>query len=257
MTHRSTIDRRALLGLAAALVPALAWAASPPARPFVAPVIKNPIPRTAAPMKIGVIGSGNVGGTLGELWSRAGHQVMFSDRDPAAARARAERLPGARAGTIPEAIAFADVVLIAVPLAALADVAQAFGPQLRGKIVFDPNNPNAERDGADLAAAALAKGTGVYVASLFPGATMVRGFNTMAATQMAGEAARPGGKGAVALAANDPAAMAAGAQLVRDAGFEPVQVGGLATSGRFELRGPASGVHTAAELRRLIGLPPA
>ena len=56
------------------------------------------------------------------------------------------------------------------------------------------------------------------------------------------------------MAATDPETMAIGARLVRDAGFEPVEVGGMDTAGRFELGSPAAGVKTAAELRRILKL---
>src|SRR5690349_24434551 len=72
------------------------------------------------PMKIGVIGSGRIGSTLGGLWVKAGHEVMFSDRDPEQVKRAIDGLgPRARAGSTHEAAAFGDVVLIAVPYAAL------------------------------------------------------------------------------------------------------------------------------------------
>jgi predicted dinucleotide-binding enzyme len=254
------LDRRHVLGLAlalGALGPAAVAQAQEPviaARPFVAAPIPNPIARTSRPMKIGVIGSGNMGGTLGELWAKAGHQVLFSDRDPALAKAQADRIPGTRMGTGQEAIAFADVVVITTPFGVWPAVGQQYGSLLRGKIVLDPTNPNAARDGAVGAAALSRPSTGEAVAEYLPGAKIVRAFNTMGYQNFAKEANRPGVKMAIPLAANDPAAMAAGARLIRDLGFDPVEVGGgLNGSSRFELRGPAAGVKTAAELKAVIG----
>src|SRR6185503_1100067 len=100
------------------------------------------------PMKIGVIGSGRIGSTIGGLWVKAGHEVMFSDRDPEAVKRAMEGLgPRARAGSVAEAAAFGDAILIAVPYAALPAVQQQVGAQLRNKVVIDPNNPVPARDG--------------------------------------------------------------------------------------------------------------
>src|SRR5574341_1953476 len=72
------------------------------------------------PMKIGVIGSGRIGSTFGGLWVKAGHEVMFSDRAPDAVKRAMDGLgPRAKAGSVQEAAAFGDAILIAVPYAAL------------------------------------------------------------------------------------------------------------------------------------------
>jgi predicted dinucleotide-binding enzyme len=257
-TH-TCLDRRRIVALglglgAGLLLPSAAPAADIPSKPFAAFPIPNPIPRTARPMKIGFIGSGNVGGTLGELWLNAGHQVMFSARTPAGVKAQTDRLPGSRGGTPAEVIAFADVVVIAVPFGVWPDIARDHGQALRGKIVFETTNPSAPRDGEAITSAALAKGSGLAVAEYLPGAKLVRGFNAFGAAAMAKEAFRPGARVGVPLAANDPAAMAVGVSLVRDAGFEPIEMGGMASASRFELGGPAAGVKTAAELRQILNM---
>jgi len=67
-------------------------------------------PQTTKPMKIGFIGSGNIGGAIGELMARAGHEVFFSSRNPDNLKPLVARVgPHARAGTPKEAIAFGDV----------------------------------------------------------------------------------------------------------------------------------------------------
>src|SRR5436853_6044615 len=87
------------------------------------------------PMKIGVIGSGRIGSTLGGLWVKAGHEVMFSDRDAEVAKRVAADLGSrARAGTVEEAVAFGDAVLIAVPYAALPAIEKQVGGKLKGKV---------------------------------------------------------------------------------------------------------------------------
>src|SRR3954469_23027972 len=90
----------------------------------------------AKPIKIGVIGSGRIGSTLGGLWAKAGHEVMFSDRDAATAKSAAEGAgPRARTGSVEEAVAFGDAVLIAVPYGALPAIAKQVGDKLKGKVV--------------------------------------------------------------------------------------------------------------------------
>src|SRR5256885_16121778 len=93
-------------------------------------------------MKIGIIGSGRIGSTFGALWGKAGHEVMFSDRDPEQAKLAAHGAGArARVGSVPEAVAFGDAILIAVPYGALPAIAQQGGSQLKGKAGIDPNNP--------------------------------------------------------------------------------------------------------------------
>ena len=135
-------------------------------------------------------------------------------------------------------------------------VARQYGASLRGKIVLDPTNLNAQRDGADAEVALKKAGnTGQAVAAWLPGARIVRAFNTAGYGEFARQAARPGAKMGIQLAASDDAAMAVAVRLVSDIGFDPVPVGGgLAGSAKFELRGPASGVKTAAELKAAMGL---
>src|SRR3954469_7085661 len=84
------------------------------------------------PVKIGIIGSGRIGSTFGALWAKAGHEVMFSDRDAEQAKRAAEGAgPRARVGSVPEAVAFGDAILIAVPYGALPAIAQQVGGELK------------------------------------------------------------------------------------------------------------------------------
>jgi predicted dinucleotide-binding enzyme len=261
MEEGMTFDRRhfVVMALAAGVLgfagPGFGQDAPIPARPFVEAPVAHPIPHTARPMKIGVIGSGNIGGTVGELFAKAGHQVMYSDRDPALAKAQAARVAGTRAGSGEEAIAFADVVLIAIPFGAWPAVAKQYGAALRGKIVIDPTNPNASRDG-EMAQTVLTKpSTGEYVAEFLPGVKLIRAFNTTSYASFAKEAGRPGEKMGIPVAASDAATLAIGVRLVNDLGFDAVPVGGgLHGSAKFELRGPAAGVKTAAELKTAMGV---
>jgi len=209
------------------------------------------------PMKIGVIGSGRIGSTIGGLWVKAGHEVMFSDRDPEAVkRAVADLGPRAKSGTVQEAVAFGDVVLIAVPYAALPAIQQQVGAQLKGKVIVDPNNPVPARDG-DMAVQAREKGAAVSTAALLPGARTVRSFNSWGYATMAREANRPAPRMALPVSADDAEALKVGMRLVSDAGFDPVAAGSLAASKAFDLGSAVSGrVLTAPELRQALQLKP-
>jgi predicted dinucleotide-binding enzyme len=98
--------------------------------------------------KIGMIGSGNVGSSLGRVWARAGHQVMFSSRNLAHDKALAAQIgANARAGTPREAAAFGDVLVFAVPYGALPELGKTLADSIKGKVVIDTCNPFPHRDG--------------------------------------------------------------------------------------------------------------
>jgi predicted dinucleotide-binding enzyme len=207
----------------------------------------------AQTMKIGVIGSGRIGSTIGALWAKAGHEVMFSDRDAETAKRAAEAAGGrARTGSVAEAAAFGDAVLVAVPYGALPAVQKEVGEQLKGKVVVDPNNPIPGRDG-ELGVKAREKGAGVSTAALLPGARIVRTFNSWGYGLMAREANRPAPRMAMPVAADDPAAKKLGLRLVQDAGFDAVDAGSLADSKAYDLGSSLSQqVLTAGEMRKAL-----
>ncbi len=218
------------------------------------------LPARAAPMKIGIIGSGRVGGTIGELWVKAGHEVVFSAKTIEEVHSLLDRLklgPRARAGTPKEAAAFGAAVLVSVPYAALPSVGRDNAAELKGKVVLDTSNPIPNRDG-DMATAAREKGTGVASAEFLPGVRLVRAFNCVGWNSMRTEAHRAGEKLAIPLAADDQAALKVAIGLVQDAGFEAVVVGGLARAREFDYGTPIFGrAVTARELRQILGLPAA
>ncbi|MGZ5905959.1 MAG: NAD(P)-binding domain-containing protein [Reyranella sp.] len=106
---------------------------------------------TGAKLKIATIGAGREGGALGTLFAKEGHPVMFSSRNPDQLKDLvASAGPNAKAGTVAEAVAFGDVVLIAVPYTAMEQIAKDYGPALATKqLVFDVSNPIPRRDGED------------------------------------------------------------------------------------------------------------
>ncbi|PYE19610.1 hypothetical protein C7410_11952 [Paraburkholderia silvatlantica] len=209
------------------------------------------------PRKIGVIGSGHVGGTLGRLWVQAGHEVMFSSRHPDELEGMVQQLgTTAHAGTPRDAATFGDAILLAVPYGALPQLGRDLSSVMAGKVVLDACNPYAWRDG-EAAQLAMQQGSGVASAHFFPGTRLVRGFNSIDASIVASEAHRQPPLVAVPLAGDNPGALAVAASLVHDAGFDPVVVGPLRAAREFE---PGSSlfevVLSAAELRQRLGIPP-
>jgi len=202
-------------------------------------------------LKIGVIGSGRIGSTLGGIWVKAGHEVMFSSLDIEHDKALAARLGGkARAGTSREAAAFGEVLLMAVPYAALPQVGKDLGELVKGKVVVDASNPIVARDG-EVATWAREKGAGVASAELLPGARIVRAFNAIGFSRMAEAAQRPGERIGMPMAGDDVAAIAVASRLVREVGYEPVLIGPLAM-GKYLMPGtPLAGENTPDKIRQV------
>jgi 8-hydroxy-5-deazaflavin:NADPH oxidoreductase len=201
-------------------------------------------------MKIGIVGSGQVGGTLGGVWVKAGHEVMFSSLDLEHDKALAAKLGAkARAGTPREAAAFGEIVMISVPYRALPEIGKSLADLIKGKVVIDTSNPFAGRDG-EIATWAREKGAGLASAELLPGARLVRAFNAIGASTM-GEAHKAPGRIGMPLASDDADAIALASQLIREIGYEPVPVGGLAM-GKYLMPGtPLAGEHSPADIRRI------
>lgn len=200
--------------------------------------------------KIGIVGSGRVGSAIGGAWIKAGHEVMFSSRNLDNDKALAAKLGrNARAGTPREAAAFGDVVMISVPYRSLPEVGKDLGELIKGKVVIDTCNPFVGRDG-EIATWAREKGAGLASAELLPGARLVRAFNAIGAARMGTAHEQPGRIG-MPIAGDDVQAIAMASRLIRDLGYEPVLIGGLA-KGRHLMPGtPLAGEHSAADLRKI------
>ena len=209
----------------------------------------------ATPVKIGIIGTGHIGGTLAKLWVASGHEVFLSSRHPEQLKALAESLgPKAHVGTPREAAVYGDVVLVSVPYKALPEIGQDLKSELAGKVVLDTCNPYPERDGP-MAVEVRQQGTGVASPRFLPGVRLVRAFNAIGWRDLEHEAHRKGELIAIPLAGDDPQALAIAQQLVTDAGFAPVVVGGLNRARDFDVGTmPYTHLLTAAQLRAALGL---
>ena len=218
------------------------------------PAVSQAILNNQEPLRIGIIGSGRIGGAVGLKWAEAGHHIFFSSRHPEELTDLvASAGEHAQAGLPDAAARFGDVILIAVPYAALPQVGRDYSPLMQGKIVIDCGNPRADRDGP-MADAAIALGTGVASANFLPGVRLVRSFSCVSWLQVQ-QAPRSPERIGIPIAADDEEAARVTARLVEDTGFDPVFVGGLERAREFD-RGTPVYVRgmSAAELREALGL---
>jgi 8-hydroxy-5-deazaflavin:NADPH oxidoreductase len=212
-------------------------------------------PAAVTPLKIGIIGTGQIGGTLARLWVAAGHEVLMSSRHPDELKGLAASLgPRARVGTPREAAQFGEVVVVSVPYGALPQVGRDLKAELAGKIVLDTCNPYPSRDG-EMAVEARRVSTGVADPKFLPGVRLVRAFNAINSGDLSSQAHRAREPIAIPLAGDDAQALAVAERLVRDAGFAPVVVGGLSRAREFDVGTPVyTRLMTAPELRAALGL---
>jgi 8-hydroxy-5-deazaflavin:NADPH oxidoreductase len=174
-------------------------------------------------MRVGIVGSGRIGGNAGTQLARAGHEIMFSSRHPDALEELASGAPGATTGQPEDAVAFGDAVIFAVPWRMVDDAVAQLGA-LEGKVVVDTTN----QYGAG-GVEALPDGlTAVELnARRMPGARLAKGFNTMTAGFQRDVAeGRVDREVAMFFASEDEAAASAASELIGGCGFVPVRIGG-------------------------------
>jgi predicted dinucleotide-binding enzyme len=204
-------------------------------------------------MRIGIIGSGNIGGTAAKLFVRARHEVALSHAGgPESLRSEVAALgPRARAATIEEAADFGQVVLLAIPWRSRDDLP---ADRLRGKIAIDAMNPYRP----DFSLYDLGDSTSSEeVAKALPGARLVKAFNTLRAPDLASRGATDHPieeRTALFIAGDDQEAKGVVAQLVDDLGFAPIDTGSLRDGGLLQQAGgPLYGrVITGADARAAL-----
>lgn len=187
-------------------------------------------------MRIGIVGAGNLGGTLARLLVQAGHEVALSHASgPERLREEIAALgPRARAATVEGAAELGDVVLLALPWRERGALPAA---RLKGKVVADATNPY-RPDGAayDLGDATSSE----EVAKALPGARLVKAFNHLRADDLASRGrpdAPPDERVALFLAGDDQDAKRLVASIVYDIGFAPMDSGSLRDGGRLQQTG--------------------
>lgn len=200
-------------------------------------VLVGPRPRLSCAngtaMRIGIIGSGNIGATLAELFVGAGHQVVLANsRGPETLAPLVERLAdGASAATAEDAAAAGDLVIVSIPFGRYEQVPA--GP-LAGKVVVDCNNYYPARDGRWRALDADETTSSELLAQHLPGARVVKVFNAIHWKHLRDQGRPAGAEGrrALPIAGDDVSAKATVGRLIDELGFDTVDLGPLAEGRR-------------------------
>lgn len=189
-------------------------------------------------MRIAIIGAGHIGSTLARHFIDAGQEVILSNsRDPESLSALVGDLgPRASAAVPAEAVRLGDVVVVAVPLKSYRDVPSA---GIDDKVVIDTMNYFPERDGRFPQIDAGETSSSELLAAHLGSHRVVKVFNTIVWDRLR-DGGKPKGSAdrvALPLSGDDPAAKALVSELVSEIGFEPVDVGSLASAGRKQQPG--------------------
>jgi predicted dinucleotide-binding enzyme len=177
-------------------------------------------------MKIAIIGAGNVGGTLGHAWAKRGHDVYFGVRRPQDEKSRqlVQALgPKAQAGTVPQAAAFGEVVVLATPWPATETAVKEAG-DISGKVVIDCTNP-LKPDISGLEIGFNTSGA-EQVAGWARGAKVFKAFNTTGFNIMANPVI-DGIRTVMFVCGDDEAMKPTVLQLASDIGFDAIDAGKL------------------------------
>ena len=188
-------------------------------------------------MRIGVIGAGNIGGTLTQRLTELGHDVAVANsRGPETLTELASRT-GATPAQVGDAVRQAELVVVAVPLRAVPELSAA---EFEGRVVVDANNYYPERDGELPEVADRSITSSRWVADHLPGARVVKAFNTIAAEPLRDKGVRAGSPNRIALpvAGDDPEATRVVRELVEQLGFDAVEAGTLDESWRQQPEHP-------------------
>jgi 8-hydroxy-5-deazaflavin:NADPH oxidoreductase len=177
-------------------------------------------------MDISILGTGNVGATLGRRWANAGHQITFGSRKPSSERVRAlvaENTHAHQADSIFDAAARGQVIVLATPYGSIEETLAAAG-NLTGKVLVDCSNPlNHSFDGLVLG---FDDSAAEHVSRLSPGAHVVKAFNTASVATMQ----NPNYEGLAATmfyCGDDGQAKLVVRGLINDLGMEPIDSGPL------------------------------
>jgi predicted dinucleotide-binding enzyme len=193
-------------------------------------------------MKIGIIGTGNIGANAARLFVRAGHEVALSNsRGGQGLAALVAELGGkAKAATIEEAARFGEVVLVAIPFGKFSTLpADAF----KGKVVIDAGNYYPDRDGKFVELDSDQTTSSELMSSHLKEARLVKGFNTIYFKHLAtqGDTSRPlEDRRAIFIAGDDSEAKEVVARLIEEIGFAAVDTGFLHEGGRSQQPGAAA-----------------
>jgi predicted dinucleotide-binding enzyme len=184
-------------------------------------------------MRIAIIGTGSVGAALARGLAGKGHTVTLGTRDPAAEKTRALATEtGAQAASLPEAVATADVVILALPWSAIDTTLPTLG-DLAGKTVIDCTNPLGRVNGGFGLTLGHTTSGGEVLQQRLPAAHVVKSLNQVGAEIMAKNDHLPH-RPVMFMAGNDEGAKARTASLLRDLGFDPLDAGDITKSRLLE-----------------------
>ena len=194
-------------------------------------------------MTTAIIGVGHIGKTLGEDLVAGGERVVLASRDPANAAGVAGELGElASAASVADAIAQADVVVLAVFLDVIRELVPRYAGALEGKVVIDPSNPIGIDDAGNLYRTLPEdESAASVVTGLLPArAHYAKAFGTLFATSLRSAANRTPRRVVLFYVTDDDQAAAAAERLIRAAGFDPVKAGGVSDAARIEAGGDLS-----------------
>jgi predicted dinucleotide-binding enzyme len=207
---------------------------------------------TISDSTVAIIGAGNIGSRLAANFAAGGQDFLLAGRDQEATRKIASDLDGhAEAVSVDEAVARADMLVVAVWLDDFKQLIAQYGERLAGKVIVDPSNPVGP-DGAGGYRKVIGEqeSSGQILAELLPtGARLVKAFGTLSSPSLTAAARREPERAVLFYAADDDAAGDLVADLIRASGFEPVRVGGLDQSIRIEMFGD---LHEFGALGRVV-----
>jgi predicted dinucleotide-binding enzyme len=183
-----------------------------------------------------IIGVGNLGGTVARHLVAGGEPVVLAAQDEAHAEALAAELgANASAASVEDAVADADVVVLATWLDQTKEYLPGVASLLENKIVVDPSNPIGFENGQMIRTLPAGQSSGSVVAGLLPAsAHYVKAFGTLGAVEQLATGANRDPRVVLFYATDDNSAEAAAQRLIRAAGFEPLKVGGVSEAGRIE-----------------------
>ena len=184
-------------------------------------------------MNVAIIGTGNVGGALGSSLSKAGHSVTFYSRDEQKKADAANAVSATAADSVVAAVESADVIILAVPYAAAADVAREIAPAAEGKVVIDTTNPLDPSAGFPPRLAWPGDSGGERVQRAAPNAKVVKAFNIVGNALMV-DPKLPGGPPTMFIAGNDEGAKKTVTDVLTDFGWETIDLGGIEASRLLE-----------------------
>jgi predicted dinucleotide-binding enzyme len=204
-------------------------------------------------MRIGIIGAGNIGGTLARLFADAGHEVVLSNsRGPDTLRH--EEGDGVSAGTVEEAAEHGEIVVLAIPFGAYSEMPV---DELSDTTVIDATNYYPGRDGTFSELDSASTTSTELIARHLDGSRLVKAFNTMDAGTLEEDARRSGDhrRFVIFVASDDEGAKRQVMELVDEVGFDPIDTGTLAEGGRVQQPGsPVYGAElTNPEAREALG----